>query len=191
MFDRFIDHLVRITIDDDDDYKIYKYAYKRLKSILIWCLLLIIVGIVSGSIKTTFVLLLAIMPIRKFGGGYHLKSEFGCFIISSVMLYAATRIVLSEYISLLQIWIISIVASFFILIIGTIESENNPLSKSDRRLFGMITRLFLVLEMLIAVVSFFSGFTIFVRSILFAIIICAFLQVTGILNRYVANLNQR
>ena len=85
MFDRFIDHLVRITIDDDDDYKIYKYAYKRLKSILIWCLLLIIVGIVSGSIKTTFVLLLAIMPIRKFGGGDHLKSEFGCFIISSVM----------------------------------------------------------------------------------------------------------
>lgn len=187
MFDRFIDHLVRITIDDDDDYKIYKYAYKRLKSILIWCLLLIIVGIVSGSIKTTFVLLLAIMPIRKFGGGYHLKSEFGCFIISSVMLYTATRIVLLEYISLWQIWIISIVASFFILIIGTIESENNPLSKSERRIFGIITRFFLVLEMLIAVILYFSGITIFARSILLSIIICAVLQLIGFVSRIFAN----
>ena len=187
MSDRFIDHLVRFTIDDDNDYKIYRYAFKRLKTILVWCLLLIVVGIASGSIKTTFVLLLAIMPIRKFGGGYHLKSEFGCFVISSAMLFTATRIVLSECVSLRQIWIISIVASFFILIIGTIESDNNPLSKSERRIFGMITRFFLVLEMLIAVLLYFSGITIFAGSILLSIIICAVLQLIGFVCRIFAN----
>ncbi len=187
MSDRFIDHLVRFTIDDDKDYKIYRYAFKRLKTILVWCLLLIVVGIASESIKTTFVLLLAIIPIRKFGGGYHLKSEFGCFVISSAMLFTATRIVLSECVSLRQIWIISIVASFCILIIGTIESDNNPLSKSEIRIFGMITRFFLVLEILIAIFLCFFGFTILVRSILLAIIICAVLQIIGVASRICAN----
>ena len=191
MFDHFIEQLARSSIDDDNDYKVYRYAFNRLKTILVWCVLLFIVGIVSESIKTTLMILLAIMPIRKFGGGYHLKSEIGCFVISSMMLYAATRIAMSEYVPLLVIFFISSIAGFFILIIGTIESENNPLSKSRRRIFGMITRFFLVLEMLIAVILFYSGFTIFVRSILLAIIICAFLQVMGILNRYVASLNQR
>ena len=187
MIDRYLDYLTRCLIEEEKDYKIYRYAFNRLKIILVWCLLLIVVGIVSGSIKTTFVLLLAITPIRKFGGGYHLKSEFGCFVVSSAMLFAATRIVLSECVSLRQIWIISIVASFFILIIGTIESDNNPLSKSERRIFGMITRFFLVLEMLIAVILYFSGITIFAGSILLSIIICAVLQLIGFVSRIFAN----
>ena len=183
MFDHFIEQLARSSMDDDNDYKVYRYAFNRLKTILVWCVLLFIVGIVSGSIKTTLMILLAIMPIRKFGGGYHLKSEIGCFVISSMMLYAATRIAMSEHVPLLVIFFISSIAGFFILITGTIESENNPLSQFEIKVFGMITRFFLGLDFIITIISYFFGFIIFVRSILLAIIICAVLQMIGAISR--------
>ena len=121
--------LLKAGAISSEDEELYEYAaYSFLFSLAPMALVLIIGGILGMWLEGVL-LILPFMLIRKFSGGYHLKSSVVCFISSTVLLA-------------LFLWVIRLVVHYeaytiFSVIVGSsilLLSILSPIDSEERRL---------------------------------------------------------
>lgn len=88
-----VSRLARIMTDiiaaddsfEQDEYDIYKYGFTLLIEIFLVTIVSVILACIMGKFEQCVVFFLAFIPLRRYGGGYHLSSFKKCFLLSVIV----------------------------------------------------------------------------------------------------------
>lgn len=127
----------------ESDRELYEYAaYSFLFSLLPLCLASVLGGL-AGMLPEGILMILPFMLIRKFSGGFHLKSPGLCLLSSTLLLSAflfATRLItLERRFSLFPLLVAAAAIQLFLC--SPIENEARKLSRRERAAFGRIAKI--------------------------------------------------
>lgn len=135
--------LVTVQAISEDDKELYAYAVYSFLFGLIPIALSLAFGIISGMIAESFFLIVPFIIIRKFSGGFHLKSALLCFILTSCLL--ASALVVVHLIEIVQqhilLSIAVIIATTVIFVFSPIDSEERALNNSEIVQYRIIARI--------------------------------------------------
>lgn len=96
------------------------------------------------------------IPIRSFGGGFHLNSFSKCYILSCLVLTSTLLIVKIYTLDGILSYLGCIVFAIIILIIGPINHPNRPVTFEENRIFKRRTILALVFCVIVATILYFA-----------------------------------
>jgi len=123
---------------DDEKAEVINYGLQNIVGEIPKFFIVLIIGFLLGIFKETLITFLLILPYRGTSGGCHMKTHFGCIVLSSLLFcgvaYLAKHIVLLTYIKYLLIGITFIFGIIMIKLYAPADTENVPiLSKKDRK----------------------------------------------------------
>ena len=118
------------------------YAYACICAVLgvLPILLALLWGIVFGSVLHSLILVMPIMLLRKFSGGFHFHSAWLCALTTAAVLgalnwsipfFAAHRLVAN---------LLALAAAILVICVSPIASPQKPLTQSEKTAFGKIAR---------------------------------------------------
>ena len=120
----------KAVLNYDDE--IFLYGIEVIAASLLNVLLLLFIGIISGTIYQALVYFVSYATLRKFIGGYHCNTNFKCitFNVSKYIFF----IWLYPHVEINKLLMISIIIITLILIIwgAPFEHKNRPISESER-----------------------------------------------------------
>src|SRR6056297_1027840 len=140
MIEKYVKNLVNQNIIESDKQEIYTYGIKQGILIIINIATVVGIGLVLGLLAESMVFLVTYILIRTYAGGYHAKTQLGCYIFSTV---AVTVIPLGiKYIifSCFIYLIAALISATIIYVFSPIENINKPLSKKEKILYGKKAR---------------------------------------------------
>ena len=134
--------LVTVQAITEDDKELYAYAVYSFLFGLIPIALSLAFGIISGMIAESFFLIVPFLIIRKFSGGFHLKSALLCFILTSCLLASALAIVhlIANAQQHILLSIAVMIATTVIFVFSPIDSEERALNSSEIVQYRTIAR---------------------------------------------------
>jgi accessory gene regulator B len=113
--------------------------------------IIVILGLIFGMLPEGLLLITPFMLLRKFSGGYHLKSSIVCTVTSSslltISLLAVRAVKTSGTILILSVLVVFSAITLFLL--SPIDSKARRLSAKERMVFGRIARVITSLFLLI------------------------------------------
>ena len=127
----------------DKDKKLFAYAVYSFLFGMMPIFIIVILGLIFDMVLEGLLLITPFMLLRKFSGGYHLKSSIVCTITStSLLLFSllAVRIVsISSATNILSIIVVLSCITLFLL--SPIDSDARRLSVKERKVFRLIARI--------------------------------------------------
>ena len=181
----------------EEDRDLYRYAVYSLLFGLAPIAIAAIWGLIFDVFAESMLLILPFMLIRKFSGGYHLKSQSACVVVSTMLLGGAVGVVkmmqAATNLSLLTAFVAVSVIS--ICVFSPIASEGRSLTEKETRVFGTIARMIALVLLLGYLFLLYFGKISWAVSTGIGIILPAVLQVPAILiglfRRVVPNKNKK
>lgn len=181
--------LVNQGIISTDDQSLFTYAMYCLFLGLSPVFIILSLGTVSGMLHEGILLIIPFMAIRKFSGGYHLKSAKWCFILSvitlSLALFCINKITEGQYYVFLTYAVL-----FSVLILycfSPIDSDARKLSKKEKHVFQLIARIISTVIFLLYLLFLFYGLNSICSALGMGIIMSALLQIPCIIERCSSN----
>lgn len=117
----------------ENDVELYEYAvYSFLFGILPICLAAII-GVIFGRVVDGILMIFPFVLIRKFSGGFHLKSTVICFVSSTLLIAISLFImqIIDKQNDIIFFSVVVIISSFQIFICSPIDNEARKLTKKN------------------------------------------------------------
>lgn len=188
--DVITDWLIRCEAVKNEDRELYIYA---VYSICLSCtplLLAVIIGLITGSIKQSILIIIPFVCIRKFSGGYHTNRAGTCLVESSLILISC--IGLSFYIKCgWTLGIFTVLAAVSLFCFSPIDSANRELDQEEKeycrkKAIGVVV-FFLVIEILMLLWHLHT----FVVCISIGIILSAGLQLPCVLKTGISKMTKR
>lgn len=145
-------------ISDDDvfdraEYDIYKYGFTLMIEILLVTIVSVFLACLMGKLQQCIVFYLAFIPLRRYGGGYHLSSFRKCFLLSvsvyELILLAATYLKLNSY-----LLIVNYIIIFLLFIIGPSFNETINFDNSRKKKYKLKYRLILLIIGIIFIIMY-------------------------------------
>lgn len=162
MIDKFCEYLTGKIRDkmpevDDEQAEIIMYGIQLIVGEVPKVFSVFIIGAILGLWWQTLVAFWILLPYKYSSGGFHLKSHMGCFIATNLIYcgnsYISTIIQLNIYTKIALILINLIVGIIMVSIYAPADTENLPiLTKKERRTKKILSYIFLIANMLIALV---------------------------------------
>lgn len=157
--------VARILCEDEkhtDNYELYEYAIYIILSSAFHMATVIVLGLVFNLLTESLVFYLSFIVIRKFAGGYHAKTPVRCYMFS----FASNIIILClvKWLSSINTLFIFIFIIFellcvvLILLISPLDTENNPLTGQEKKMYRMLTSIITILIFIISSLCFFKGY---------------------------------
>ena len=157
--------VARILCEDEkhtDNYELYEYAIYIILSSALHMATVIVLGLVFNLLTESLVFYLSFIVIRKFAGGYHAKTPVRCYLFS----FASNIIILClvKWLSSINTLFIFIFIIFellcvvLILLISPLDTENNPLTGQEKKMYRMLTSIITILIFIISSLCFFKGY---------------------------------
>lgn len=157
--------VARILCKDEkhtDNYELYEYAIYIILSSAFHMATVIVLGLVFNLLTESLVFYLSFIAIRKFAGGYHAKTPVRCYLFS----FASNIIILClvKWLSSINTLFIFIFIIFellcvvLILLISPLDTENNPLTGQEKKMYRMLTSIITILIFIISSLCFFKGY---------------------------------
>lgn len=134
------------------DYHIlFAYAAYSLLFGMMPILIISILGIVFGMLKEGLLMIFPFMAIRKFSGGFHLKSTRHCIFFSIAILSTGLGIISAiRYTNQYTILTLLVVISVFIIcIFSPLDNTARSLSPKEIKVFRIIARMFSVITLFV------------------------------------------
>ena len=173
------------TIEESEQ-ELYSYAVYSFLFSLAPIVLSITVGMIMDMIIESLLFVLPFVAIRKFSGGFHLKSPTICFF-SSVSTFIICFFVIKAIITYqvyLPIIIATILAVIQLMVVSPIDSENRKLSPKEFYVFRKITIIISILFALIFLLLSCIGLEKYACPIGVGIIMTSALQMPVIIKRH-------
>lgn len=164
-------------IDED----IYSYGMFMFLSFSFFLLLTVIIGFFLNCLIESLVFYFSFQLLRKYCGGYHADTSVKCEIITTIVCLLS---VLS--IKAVNLWkmvnpffIIAIFFSVIIFILTPVDTYENPLSNQEKKSFGKIGRIILLVMLSIISVTFVFKISLIVIPCCVSIILEGVLLIVG------------
>lgn len=144
--ERITDSFTNSGIIDAQERELYEYGLHHGLLMVVNLITTIIIGIIFGMVWESIVFMLAYIPLRTYAGGYHAKTQFRCYLLSIVLIWAALLgiklIPWTGFICLM----ITLCAAAIIFFLAPVEDSNKPLSQVEIKVYGKKARTLLLLE---------------------------------------------
>lgn len=122
-----------------EEMEIYKFGLECMILKVIHIASYVFIAIMMSEIFELFFILSALIPLRKRAGGYHAKTEAGCYIISCAAVYLGLlfhKLVCNNNIYMMS-WIIS---SFVIFLFAPVDNANKRMNCDEKDYYKKETR---------------------------------------------------
>lgn len=148
-----INCLILNNIIVEDNREIFQFGLEQLLILGLNIIMIIFIGILTGSVWKVVLFTTAFMMLRSYAGGYHASSQLKCFLltilITSVM-FSVINIIAKNVFVLLGLFI---VFSCIILILSPVESRNKPLDTIEYVVYKKRVILIWMIESIIILIS--------------------------------------
>lgn len=137
-----------VTVKDKNlfSYAIYSFLFGMMPIFII-----VILGLLLGMLPEGLLLITPFMLLRKFSGGYHLKSSIVCTVTSTSLLtisLLAVRVVKTSSTNLI-LSVLVVLSAITLFLLSPIDSSARRLSTKERMVFGRIARVITSIFLLI------------------------------------------
>lgn len=157
--------VARILCKDEkhtDNYELYEYAIYIILSSAFHMATVIVLGLVFNLLTESLVFYLSFIVIRKFAGGYHAKTPTRCYLFSIVsniiMFYLIKWLNGACTLFVYLFMMIGLFCLVEILLISPLDTENNPLTGQEKKMYRMLTSIITILIFIISSLCFFKGY---------------------------------
>lgn len=164
--EKFSSKLIEFFVSNDliknEDKEIYKYAVNIILSSLIHIATVMIIGLCFNLFIESLVFYFSFIAIRKFAGGYHAKTPVRCYLFSfssNIIILCLVKWLSSINTLFIFIFIIfELLCVVLILLISPLDTENNPLTGQEKKMYRMLTSIITILIFIISLLCFFKGY---------------------------------
>lgn len=167
------------------DHTLFSYAAYSCLFGLLPIGIVITLGICFGMAREAITLVIPFMLLRKFSGGFHLKSSSICFIVTITVL--ALTLWLVKYIACTgQTTVLSfsvIVSVVSLCTVSPIENRARKLSDKERMIFGSIVRVLAIASLIIYVSLLYCASIRYTSAFGVGILLVALLQIPSVLEK--------
>lgn len=172
--------LIENAIIDKSNTEIYKYGIQQCFVTIFNLLITFIIGAVFNMIPECILFMLFFIPLRKYAGGFHARTQKRCYVYSAVLIIIVMAFI--KYYSLLPGGdiLLTVVSSFGICILSPIESDNKKLSSDEKKIYKKKACVIANIELLIMVICELIGCYEVMKVILFNYIIIFFLMIIAL-----------
>lgn len=133
-----VNWLIRHSAITEEEEELYKYALHSAVLLVLPILLAGGIGICFGNITSGIMLVLPVMVLRKFSGGYHTKNLRTCILGSGLLLVLC--ISLSMHMKCdWKLATATVIASVSLIVFSPIDSVNRELDSDEKRTYKLIT----------------------------------------------------
>ncbi len=143
-----------------EDKSLYIYGLHQFWVTLLNLATAIAIGLLTGMLCEGILFLAVYIPLRKFAGGYHAKTELRCYVISTILLCTALFSIYSiEHIRIIiaALPLIFFAASIVIVFFAPVDNPNKPLDSTEYAVYRKQSRIILILHWGIFFVSLING----------------------------------
>jgi len=117
------------------------------------------------------------MLIRTYAGGYHAKSQFGCYIFSTVAVTVILMGIKHITFSCFIYFIATLISATVIYVLSPIENINKPLSQKEKTLYGKKSRTLVGIFTTLSLITWFIGIKSIAKSIVMAMLLVGMLMI--------------
>lgn len=172
----------------DKDKSLFAYAVYSFLFGMTPIVIIIVLGFIFDMLAEGLLLITPFMLLRKFSGGYHLKSPLVCVVTSTTLLtlsLLSVRLIISSK-AVIILSSLVMLATVTLFSLSPIDSEARRLSKKETKTFRLIARaiaiLFLVIYLLLVLFNHIS----IAAPIGVGVVIPAILQLPCVIQRMIA-----
>ncbi|MDD3338267.1 MAG: accessory gene regulator B family protein [Lachnospiraceae bacterium] len=164
MVEKVVKLLVRNGEIVQEEIEIYQYGLELLTKKLLHVFVILFIGFIGDEFFEVLVFLMAYASIREYAGGYHAKTEIGCYCCTGVVTLS-TLFFLQKFQTLRigWIWLMLVACGIVIWLFSPQEALNKPLSVREKLVYRKKAHFYLFLEGLLCL----SGF--FLETVLYGI----------------------
>lgn len=135
-----VDRLVHVILDyqitngtlKEDEKSVYQYGYTLLLEKMINTMVAFIICILTGRWIEVLLLLLCIIPLRSYAGGWHAKKFLNCSLISNAVILVGININLIIELKVYYYIFIEAIIFAIIVSIAPVQHNNKELSNNER-----------------------------------------------------------
>lgn len=122
------------------DKELYEYAAYSLLFSVVPLILVLLAGALMGMLSEGIAFILPFLLLRKFSGGYHIKSSKVCFVVSILVILLSLLVIKFLIRAEANLYCIPavILSTIQLIIFSPIDSEARRLSKKQRKIFRQI-----------------------------------------------------
>lgn len=179
------DLMVQNEIITSEDREIYAYGLRQGFILLINILTTLLIGFAFNKTTETIVFLASYIPLRIYAGGYHARTQMGCYVFSIVMIISVLLAI--EFIP----WTnsicitISMVFASIIFFLSPVEDTNKPLDAAEVKVYRRKARMILGIELGVLVLLITLGTKVIVSCIAISLLVQCVMLILGKIIRYI------
>lgn len=146
--------LIKTETINCEDIEIYQYGFNLLIKRLLHTVAILLIAASFNEFIGCSIFLLAYAGLREYSGGFHAKSEKGCFFCTLLISVCAIALlkIFPQY-SLQVLWSIEVICGIFIWFFSPQEAINKPLEVQERIVYRKIAHKYLILFGIISIIS--------------------------------------
>lgn len=187
MVKRMTSYFVVNGIIEDEERAIYSYGLRQAFLIIINIATSILIGFALKGVWQVLVFMLAYIPLRTYGGGYHAETELRCYFFSIALIIGSLLLVKTVPSAPLLIIILSSISIVIVYTLAPVEDGNKLLNDRQINIYRRKTRSILAIEILACLVLYILGFKDLSFTIAVAIFIISLMMVAGRIKRLSSN----
>lgn len=176
------DKLINLNTIKSEDREIYEFGIQHIFITILNITTVIIIGLLTQSLKIAVCFVLSFIPLRIFAGGFHFRTPLRCYIFSSCFVAAVLLAMRCFNVPLLIYCFLYCIASVVILFFAPVEDPNKPLDQTENRVYKKRTTVIWILEALAITVLYFLKAYFAVKGIMVSTIILAIMIVSGMVS---------
>lgn len=182
--ENILDWMIKNETLEEDEKELYKYALTSVALFILPIIMALIIGGLLGSIRNGIMVAGSFLILRKFCGGYHLKSFKTCFICSTIILVTCIHasLQLKCYTTLLRLDFLFLISMS---ILSPIENGNRSMDDADRadckKITQFLSSIIMILVLVFEIINYHSGLV----SVSLGMILVGTLQWIALIKRYI------
>lgn len=125
------------SVISENDREVYNYCFELLISETINILIILIVAILSKQYVNIVVFLVAFLLLRKWAGGYHANTHYGCTLILFFILtlFLISEVTFSHNAKFILQFLNILVSLPIICLFAPVDNSNKPIKNEQRKKF--------------------------------------------------------
>lgn len=181
--------LVSKGIVPASDSELYEFGLNQLFFQAINIVTDVIVGLCFGMLPQCILFLATFIPMRSYAGGFHAKTPFRCYILSTAILAAALCVIKFLPATALVCLLLAVPSGVVSLYMVPVADANKPLSLKEKSVYRKNFQKVLCVVSIVAFFCFCFGYPAATLSIGVAMVALAIMMVAGYLKNKQQSVN--
>lgn len=126
-------YLLKKQVIAEDLKDVYVYGFEILLSFVFSIIIIILIGLLTSNIIIAITYLSVFIITRRYVGGYHAHTHFGCQLCSFIVFSIVLILTCNINVNIVMIYTLATIGTTCIFILAPIENPYKPISKKQRK----------------------------------------------------------